>query len=52
MKNEDCQYFNDIKDSDVIAVYECGDFIEIIYTKEGVQKSLVIEHHSDKPVPQ
>jgi hypothetical protein len=45
MRSEDCQYFNDIKGCDVVAIYECGDFIEISYIKEGVQKSLVIEYH-------
>ena len=45
MKNKDCQYFNDIQGCKVVAVYECGDFIEIVYIKDGVQKSLVIEYH-------
>ena len=46
MRNDDCQYFNDIKGCNVVTVYECGDFIEIVYIKEGVQKSLVIEYHT------
>lgn len=42
----DCKYLNDIKGCEVVAVYECGDFIEIAYMKEGIQKSLVIEYHT------
>ena len=38
-------YLNDIKGCEVAAVNECGDNIEIVYIKEGVQKSLTIEHY-------
>ena len=45
MRSEVCQYLNDIKGCAVVAVYECGNFREIVYMKEGVEKSLVIEYH-------
>lgn len=44
MRNEDCAYLNDIKGCDVVAVYECGDIIEIEYLKNGMHKSLTIEY--------
>ena len=46
MRSKDCKYLNDIKGCDVVAVYECGDLIEIAYMKEGMQKSLVIEYNT------
>ena len=39
-----CCYFNDIKECEVIDVYEIGDFIEIVYRKNDIVKTLSIEY--------